>query len=86
MKNFYSELKYTLNLIVGFRDIVDFIYDLLKLRSITEIDKDIRLHLHRYFDCEMTMILHVLNPYNLEESSRIQGQTSHSQVFNINFG
>ena len=73
IKVFYQELKYSLNLIVGFKDIMDFIYDLLKLRSITDIDKNIRLRLHHYFSCEMTMVLHVLNPYNLESHSRIEG-------------
>ena len=86
LRNFYTELKYTLNLIVGFRDIVDFIYQLLKLRTIVEIDKDIRLHLHRYFECELTVTLHVSNPHWLEEGTRIQGQTSHSQAFTLSFG
>ena len=68
------------------KDVKRFISDILKLRSINEIDKEIRLHLHNYFDCEMTMVLHVLNPYNLENNSFIEGLTTHSSKLCLNFG
>jgi hypothetical protein len=52
IRSFHNELKYSLSLVVAFKDLVDFIYGLLRLRSISDLDKDIRLSLHRYFNCE----------------------------------
>lgn len=86
MTNFYNELKYGLNILMNFKDIVDFIYQLLKLRSVTDIDKDIRLYLHTYFNCEMTIVLSIPNPYNLDDSTRIYGQTSSSQHVDMILG
>ena len=43
IKNFYSELKYALGLIVETRDIMNFINHLEELKTISEIEKDIRV-------------------------------------------
>jgi hypothetical protein len=74
--NFYNELKYSLYILMNFKDIVDFIYQLLKLRSITDIDKDIRLYLHTYFNCEFTIVLNLPNPYSLDDNTKVVGLTS----------
>jgi hypothetical protein len=86
IRSFHNELKYALSLVVAFKDLVDFIYGLLRLRSIADLDKDIRLSLHRYFNCEQTMVLSITTPHSLEEHTRIQGQTSRSRVFNLTYG
>ena len=74
--NFYNELKYSLYILMNFKDIVDFIYQLLKLRSVTDIDKDIRLYLHTYFNCDFTIVLNIPNPYSLDDNTKIFGLTS----------
>lgn len=84
--NFYNELKYSLYILMNFKDIVDFIYQLLKLRSITDIDKDIRLYLHTYFNCEFTIVLNIPNPYSLDDSTKIYGLTTRSQEMDMTLG
>jgi hypothetical protein len=86
LNNFYNELKYSLYILMNFKDIVDFIYQLLKLRSITDIDKDIRLYLHTYFGCEFTIVLTIPNPYSLDDNTKIFGQTSQSQELDLTLG
>ncbi len=73
IRSFHNELKYSLSLGVAFKDLVDFIYGLLRLRSINDLDRDIRLSLHRYFGCEQTMVLTISTPHCLEEHTRVQG-------------
>jgi len=84
--NFYNELKYSLYILMNFKDIVDFIYQLLKLRSITDIDKDIRLYLHTYFNCEFTIVLNLPNPYSLDDNTKVVGLTSQTQELDMIMG
>ena len=84
--NFYNELKYSLYILMNFKDIVDFISQLLKLRSITDIDKDIRLYLHTYFNCEFTIVLNLPNPYSLDDNTKVVGLTSQTQKLDMIMG
>ncbi len=50
MYNLHSEFMYGLNILTNTKDIVDYLYQLLRHKSISDIDKDIRLYLHTYFN------------------------------------
>lgn len=66
---------------MNMKDILDFIQELLKHRTIAEIDQDIRLYLHTYFNFEFTIVLAMSNPYLIDETSRVKGQMSNSLKF-----
>ena len=73
LTNFHTELKYCLNLLMNIKDIMDFIQELAHQRTIEAIDKDIRLYLHTYFNCEFTIILSLSNPFYIDSSTHIKG-------------
>ena len=81
LTNFHTELKYSLNLLMNIKDIMDFIQELAHQRTIQAIDQDIRLYLHTYFNCEFTIILSIQNPFFIDSLTHIIGQSSNSQKF-----
>ena len=81
LANFYTEIKYALDLIVNTKNAVDFIFQLLLKRNIEELEREIRLYLHTYFHCEFTMILSVSFPQSVDENTVLKGSTSHSVNF-----
>ncbi len=81
LANFYTELKYGLDLIVNTKNIVDYIYQLLLKKNMDELEREIRLYLHTYFHCEFTMILTVTFPNSVDENTILRGSTSHSLRF-----
>ena len=73
LQNFLNEFRYALHLIMNTKEIVNFIYSLLNKRNAADLNREIRLYLHTYFNCEFTMILGVTFPNSIGEKTMISG-------------
>jgi hypothetical protein len=71
--NYQNEFRYALHLITNTQDIVNFIYTLLNKRKADELEREIRLCLHTYFSCEFTMIMNIIFPHSISDSTLITG-------------
>jgi hypothetical protein len=67
------------------KDILDFDHQLLKHKSIFDIEHDLRLNLHKYFNYELTIVMDVQNPFSLNEDTLIKGSTSKSNAFETTY-
>lgn len=54
-----EEFKYCLNLMLSFKETVGFIEAFTNAKLQVDLEKDIRLNLHTYFDCEFTVMMKV---------------------------
>ena len=73
LTNYQNEFRYCLHLIINTKETVDFINSLLNKRTISELEREIRLYLHTYFNCEFTMILNISLPNSIDENTIITG-------------
>lgn len=58
-KAIFEELKYCVNLIMNIKDSINFIETFAKIKMASDLEKDIRLYLHTYFDCEFTIMMKI---------------------------
>jgi hypothetical protein len=65
--NFYYELKYCLGLIIKYKDIGALDRAVLKAKTKFELDQEVKLKLHQYFEYETTVILHIATPTHIDE-------------------
>lgn len=73
LTNFYAELNYSLELLMNTKEVVDFINQLLQQRNFEDLDRQIRLYLHTYFNCEFTITLRISGPNFIDEKTVLSG-------------
>ena len=88
IKSLFSELKYSVNLILSVKNTMDFIQEFFQVKSVSEIEKDLRLRLHQYFDCEFTVMMKIKKGGGDEDITKsvIKATTSKSQKAKLLYG
>lgn len=88
IKSLFSELKYSVNLILSVKNTMDFIQEFFQVKSVSEIEKDLRLRLHQYFDCEFTIMMKIKKGGGDEDITKsvIKATTSKSQKAKLLYG
>eukprot|EP00347_Sterkiella_histriomuscorum_P010555 403375839 len=84
--NYFNELKYALYLLMGMRDVSQYIVSLQRLQSLEEWKLSLQLNLHKYADCSNTFVFKVKNQFKKSISDLyFEGETQYQKKFNLPF-